>query len=129
MISYHKYKYILTFLDDHTNHGWVTFLKDKSSTYGAWQNFLAMVKMQYKKNVLAVMTNLGGEFTSLKITDLFKENGIKMFRSVTHMHQQNGRAECFNRTLFEKAEAMRHHMCLPRFWWELGLGLGLMERH
>ena len=49
VISYHKYKYVFTFLDAHTNHGWVTFLKDKSSTYGAWQNFLAMVKTQYKK--------------------------------------------------------------------------------
>ena len=85
---------------------WVTFLKDKSSTYGAWQNFLAMVKMQYKKDVRAVMTNLRGEFTSLKITDLFKEKGIKIFHSVVHMHQQNGRTERFNRTLFEKAEAI-----------------------
>ena len=116
--SYHKYKYVLTFLDDHTSHGWVTFLKDESSTYGAWQNFLAMVKTQYRKDVRAVMANLGGEFTSLKITDLFKENGIKIFHSVTHMHQQNGRAERFNRTLFEKAEAMRHHACLPKSWWE-----------
>ena len=80
VISYHKYKYVLTFLDDHTNHGWVTFLKDKSSTYGAWQNSLAMVKTQYKKDVQAVMTDLGGEFTSLKMTDLFKENGIKIFQ-------------------------------------------------
>ena len=60
--SYHKYKYVLTFLDDHTSHGWVTFLKDKSSTYGAWQNFIAMVKTQYRKDVQAVMANLGGEF-------------------------------------------------------------------
>ena len=110
--------YVLTFLDDHINHGWVTFLKDKLSTYGAWQNFLAMVKTQYKKDVRAVMTNLGGEFTSLKITDLFKESGIKIFHSVAHMHQQNGHAEHFNRTLFEKAEAMQHHTCLPKSWWE-----------
>ena len=85
VISYHKYKYVLTFLDDHTNHGWVTFLKDKSSTYSAWQNFLVMVKMQYKEDVRAVMTDLGGEFTSLKITDLFKESGIKIFHSIAHM--------------------------------------------
>ena len=36
-----------------------------------------------------------------------------LFRS-----QQNGRAECFNRTLFEKAEAMCHMACLPKSWWE-----------
>ena len=34
------------------------------------------------------------------------------------MPQQNGRAECFNQTLFEKSEAMRHQACLPRSWWE-----------
>ena len=77
-----------------------------------------MVKTQYKKDVQAVMTDLGGEFTFLKITDLFKEKGINIFHSVTHMHQQNGRAERFNRTLFEKAEVMRHHACLPKSWWE-----------
>ena len=77
-----------------------------------------MVKTQYKKDVRAVMTDLGGEFTSLKITDLFKEKRIKIFHSVAHMHQQNGRAEHFNRTLFEKVEAMQHHACLPKSWWE-----------
>ena len=64
------------------------------------------------------MADLGGEFTSLKITDLFKENRIKIFHSVMHMHQQNGCTKCFNRTLFEKAEAMQHHACLPKSWWE-----------
>jgi hypothetical protein len=32
VISYHKYKYILTFFDDYTSHSWITFLKDKAST-------------------------------------------------------------------------------------------------
>ena len=34
------------------------------------------------------------------------------------MPQQNGCAECFNQTLFEKAETMRHQACLPKSWWE-----------
>ena len=29
VLSYHKYKYILTFLDDHTSHGWISLLKTK----------------------------------------------------------------------------------------------------
>ena len=33
ILSYHKYKYIVTFLDDFTSHGWVTFLKNKAATY------------------------------------------------------------------------------------------------
>src|SRR5271163_4166576 len=118
VLSYHKYKYILTFFDDHTSHGWITFLKDKASTYQAWLNFIAMVKTQYKKDVAGIMSDMGGEFTSLKLTEKLKELGIKIYRSVPHMAQQNGRAERFNRTLFEKSEAMRHHACLPKSWWE-----------
>ena len=64
------------------------------------------------------MCDMGGEFTSLKLTEKFKELGMKIFHSVLHAPQQNGRAECFNRTLFEKAEAMCHMACLPKSWWE-----------
>jgi GAG-pre-integrase domain len=118
VISYHKYKYVLTFLNDFTSYGWVTFLKDKASTYDAWLNFITMVKVQYKKDVRAAMCNMGGEFTSSKLETKFEELGIKVFHSVPHMPQQNGQAERFNRTIFEKAEAMRHFACLPKSWWE-----------
>ena len=114
ILSYHKYKYIVTFLDDFTGHGWVTFLKNKAATYQAWLNFIAMVKTQHKKDVHAIMCDMGGKFTSLKLTEKIKELGMKIFHSIPHAPQQNGRAECFNRTLFEKAEAMCHMACLPK---------------
>ena len=38
--------------------------------------------------------------------------------SVPHTPQQNGRAERFNRTLLEKAEAIRLHACLPQSFWQ-----------
>jgi hypothetical protein len=44
--------------------------------------------------------------------------GIQSRTSVPHMHQQNGHAECFNRTLMDKAQAMRLDACLPPSWWE-----------
>ena len=118
ILSYHKYKYIVTFLDDFTSHGWVTLLKNKATTYQAWLNFIAMDKTQHKKDVCAMMCDMGGEFTSLKLTEKFKEVGMNIFHSVPHTPQQNGRAEHFNRTLFEKAEAMHHMACLPKSWWE-----------
>ena len=106
VLSYHKYKYILTFfLDDHTSHGWISLFSD---TAKAIDHFIVMVSMQYKSRVRAFMSDFGGEFTSLRLEERFKELGIHVQRSVPHMPQQNGRAERFNRTLFEKSEAMRH---------------------
>ena len=118
VLSYHKYKYIITFLDDHTSHGWITLLKNKSDTYKVIDHFIAMVEMQYKSRVWAFMSDFGGEFSSLKLKERLKELGIRVQHSVPHMPQQNGRAECFNWTLFEKAEAMCHQTCLPKSWWE-----------
>ena len=106
ILSYHKYKYILTFLDDHTSHGWISLLKNKSETAKAIDHFIAMVSTQYKSRVRAVMSDFGGEFTSLRLGERLKELGICVQCSVPHMPQQNGRAERFNQTFFEKLEAM-----------------------
>ena len=48
VLIYHEYKYILTFLDDHTSHGWISLLKNKSDMAKAIDYFIAMVSMQYK---------------------------------------------------------------------------------
>src|SRR6266446_3990396 len=34
------------------------------------------------------------------------------------MPQMNGRAECYNCTLDEKAQSMQMHACIPNTWWE-----------
>ena len=41
--------------------------------------------------------------------------------SVPHMHQQNGHAERLNRTLIEKAQALRFETCLPQSYWEFSV--------
>ena len=43
-ISYHKYKYFVTFLDDYSSHCWVILLKQKSDTVRAIDDFLALVR-------------------------------------------------------------------------------------
>ena len=48
------------------------------------------------------MSDFGGEFKSQEVLDLLKDLGIEIRTSVPHMHQQNGRAERFNRTIIEK---------------------------
>jgi transposase InsO family protein len=67
------------------------------------------------------MSDAGGEYKSAEFLDLLGEKGIEILQSVPHMPQQNGRAEQFNRTLMEKAEAMCHAACLLDSWWEFSL--------
>jgi len=52
---------------------------------------------------------------------MLKGHGIKILQSVPHQPQQNGRAERFNRTIMDKAQALRLDACIPQSWWEFAV--------
>jgi hypothetical protein len=119
--SYSRYKYFISFIDDYSSHAWVMLLRKKSDALEAIRNFLAMVKTQYGTTIKEWMSDGGGEYKSDELDRTFKENGIKILGSVPHQPQQNGRAERFNRTIVEKAQALRFDACLPESWWEFSV--------
>jgi hypothetical protein len=121
VVSYHGYKYFVTFFDDFTSHGWIMLLKAKSETKTAIKHFVAIAKNQFETTIRCIMSDAGGEYKSLDLADFFKELGIATRTSVPHMHQQNGRAERFNRTIMDKAQAMRFDACFPQSWWEFAV--------
>ena len=116
--SYHKYKYLVIFLDDFTSMAWTIPLHAKSATLMATCQFLQMVKMQFKVSVQNWMSDFGGEYKSATYNDLLKGEGIRIHNSAPHVPQQNGHVEGFMHTLMDKAEAMCHLACLPNSWWE-----------
>ncbi|KAL7284521.1 hypothetical protein ACG7TL_001812 [Trametes sanguinea] len=116
--SYHKYKYAIMFLDDHTSYAWAVCLRSKDAALTATKHFLANVENQFKTKVQKWMSDGGGEYKSKAFDNLLKDKGIEILQSVPHQPQQNGRAERLMRTLSDKAEAMRLEACLPQSWWE-----------
>ena len=121
VLSYSKYKYFVSFLDDYSSHAWVILLRKKSDTLAAFKQFNAMVTNQFKAPIKELMSDFGGEYKSHEFDNLLKNLGIKIRTSVPHIHQQNGRAERFNRTLMDKAQALRLDACLPQSWWEFAV--------
>ena len=119
--SYHKYKYYILYYDDYTSHAWTVNLRKKSAAVTATRQFLAMVKTKYGKRVKKWMSDAGGEYVSDAFKTMLKDDGIEILQSSPHTPQENGRAERFNRTLMDKAEAMRHDACLPPSWWEFAV--------
>src|SRR5712672_4208538 len=80
-----------------------------------------MVKNQFGKTPKEWMLDAGGEYKSNEFICILKNSGIKVLQSTPHTPQQNGRAEQFNRSIMEKAEAMRHDACLPDSYWEFAV--------
>jgi hypothetical protein len=119
--SYHRYKYLISFFDDSSSHAWIALLRAKDDALNATKQFIAMVKNQFKAQIQEWMSDAGGEYKSKEFDALLKGQGIKILQSVPHQPQQNGRAERFNRTIMDKAQALRLDACLPQSWWEFAV--------
>jgi transposase InsO family protein len=123
--SYSHYKFFILFFDDCTSYGWIVLLRRKSKADPVIRQFIAMVKNQFNKVIHEFMIDAGGEFKSNKLRTFLKKLGINIPTSVLHMHQQNGHAERFIRTIVEKAQAIHLEACLPQNWWEFAVNFAV----
>jgi Integrase core domain len=119
--SYSQYKFFILFFDNCTSFAWIVLLRCKSEADPAIRQFIAMVKNQFNKVIHEFMIDAGGEFKSNKLRTFLKKLGINILTSVLHMHQQNGRAKRFIRTIVEKAQAIHLEACIPQNWWEFAV--------
>ena len=104
--SYHRYQYIITFMDDYMSMVWTTPLCTKDATLVATRHFLKMVSIQFKTQAEQWMSDARGEYKSKAFDLMLKEQGIHILQSASHTPQQNGRAEQFMCTVMDKSEAI-----------------------
>jgi hypothetical protein len=72
ILSYSKYKFFVSFLDDCSSHAWVVLLRKKSDTLKVFKHFIAMIKTQFNATLKELMTDYGGEYKSKDFDDLLK---------------------------------------------------------
>ena len=90
VVSYHKYKYFISFFDDYTSYAWIVLLREKSGAITALKQFMAMVKTQYKVDIKEWMSDAGGEFKSDAFLKTLKDTGIKILQSARTLHNRMG---------------------------------------
>lgn len=92
-------RYFVSFIDDYTRHSWVYFVKKKSQTPQVIDDFLTMVKTQYKAEVKAFASDNGGEYVNDQTKTIFRKRGITHRKSPPYQHESNGIPERWNRTI------------------------------
>ena len=109
--------YIATFIDDFSRHGVVYFLKSKDQCADAFKKFLAWAETQTTEKLLALHSDRGGEYISGALQSVLDAKGIEHKLTMPGSPQQNGVAERWNRTIFDKVRALLHSAGLsPGFW-------------
>jgi hypothetical protein len=111
------YRYWVSFIDDATRLWAVTFLRDKSETFNAFQRFKALVENQTGKQIKTLRDDKGGEYMSKEFDAFLANAGIARQHTVRNEPHQNGVAERANRTLAEGATAMLTESHLPASFW------------
>jgi hypothetical protein len=107
VISYHRYKWTMTLLDDYSSVAFTVMLAKESDAPCEMINILKFLSIQSGQKIKHLHTDQGGEYTSGILEEYLDSEGIQHKMSAPHIHQQNGRAECLNRTLHEKSQAIR----------------------
>ena len=111
--SYHKFRYVIVFLDDYTSAVWMVNLHTKDAALTATYQFIELVKNKFNSTIIQWMSDAGGEYKSKAFEKMLKNRGIGILQSIPYAHQQNGRAGRIIRTITEKAESMRLQACIP----------------
>ena len=107
-----------TFIDDHSRHAVVYYLRTKDQFIRALKTFLAWAETQTSNKMHALHSDRGGEYMAETVQSILNEKGIEHHRTMPGSPQQNGKAERFNRTIMDKAMAMLHAAGLSLGFWE-----------
>ena len=92
-------RYFATFIDDYTHCVSVYFLKHKSEVLKKYQEFESIVINENGERFAKLRTNNGGEYMSSEFQEYLISKGIQHELTIAYTPQQNGIAECMNRTL------------------------------
>ena len=109
------FKYALSFVDDYSGIIMVYFLKCKSDTPEALQQFLADAAPFGR--VKRVRSDNGTEFTSHKFKSILRENRIRHETSAPYSPHQNGTVERAWLSLFNMARCLLLEANLPKSIW------------
>ena len=113
-------RYVMVCVDDYTRFSWVSFLKEKSDTFGVFSALCLRIqneKILKIAKVYRLRSDHGREFENTVFSDFCDSMGIAHEFSAPKTPQQNGVVERKNRTLQEMARVMLHAKNVPQSFW------------
>ncbi|GKC12621.1 retrovirus-related pol polyprotein from transposon TNT 1-94 [Tanacetum coccineum] len=110
-------RYTLVIVDEFSRFTWVFFLKLKSETSHILINFIKLYELQFDTKIKQLRSDQGTEFRNATLEEFCSGKGIVQNFSAPYTPQQNGVAECRNRTLIEAARTMLSEANMKLYFW------------
>ena len=110
-------RYFLTFKDDATGYRRVFFLKHKSDVFDQFVIFEREVNNKFGRPMKVLRSDNGTEYVNERMKKHLQALGIKQELTAPYTPEQNGKAECNNRTIVECARTLLCAKDLPGYLW------------
>ena len=100
-------KYFLTFIDDYSKCAVVYTIKLKDSLYNCFNYYFNRFENLTGKKIKKLRCDNGREYINKNIENLVTEKGIIIEPCPPYVHELNGTAERYNRTIMDSARCLR----------------------
>src|SRR3979490_939603 len=111
------YRYWVLFIDDKTRFRSFHPLRTKDEVFAAFKQYKAWAETQLGLKIKCLCDDKGGEYMSREFEAFTDLHGIERQHTVRASPQQNGVAECANRTAAEAITTMLSESKLPPLFW------------
>ena len=110
-----KHLYFISLIDDHTQKSWLICLKTRQAIYRGIKDWIAVIEREASCQVIKFRCDNAKEYQ--KFIELIRSDGIRAEPTTPYTTEQNGVAECYNRTIVQIVRSMLTWANLPHSFW------------
>lgn len=115
--SHSQKRYLISFIDDFSRKTWIYFALEKSEAFHYFKLFKSFVEKQTCVFIKCLRTDMGGEYNSREFNEYCRDHGIKRKLATAYTPQQNGVAECKNRSIMNMVRTVLTEKEIPKTFW------------
>lgn len=107
----------VSFIDDFSRLATVYCIKSKSQVTDKFMHYINVMSNLTDSSIKAIRCDRGTEFLNARFYELCSSRGIETKPSPAYVHELNGTAERFNRTIMNRARCLRAEANIDRKYW------------
>lgn len=107
-------KYFLTFIDDYSKAARIFAIKSKNEVYDCFVQYINEVENLTGKTITKLRCDNGRDYLNAHIYQLVREKGIIINVCPPYVHELNGTAERYNRSIMDISRCLLAEAKVPR---------------
>jgi len=115
--GYSQSRYFMTFVDSFSYYVRVKPIRSKDEAFKVLKEWITCSEIETGEKANLLRTDGGGEYMGMEFQKWLRSRGMHHEVTNANAPQENGVAECLNRTILEIMRTMMHESDLPKNLW------------